>query len=418
MEILEAIKGRRSIRKFKGKMPKDSLIASVIDAAQWAPSACNKQLWEFIVVKDQETKNKLVDIAKAVPFLRNAPVAIYVTYPSEVNSVNDANIQSVSAAVQNMLLMAHAKGLGAVWVSACGNRKKAKQILSVPSNYLIVCAVLLGYSDEKPNPPARRAINELIHENRFNGKKIKFEFGKLESVDKLMDFRARGIRATSQAVDISHALGSISKAAAKNELEIALRKISKDDAVLDVLGYAGVYTLELLRHLKQIYTYETCDDIISFITNRKKTLSIKGDLNIKKSSLNKIPYNDSFFSQVTCFQKINLNPKPTELLHEINRVLKKNGRLVLSFVNSSSSYGVAYLYYTKVLGNTYIINEGPMIPMTLGKVKNLLAKSGFRIEKITGLGFLPERLGGKLLARIKTKMFARISPFIVIEAVK
>ena len=103
MGIFETIKKRRSVRSFKRKPVESFKIKKIIDAGQWAPSACNKQMWEFVVVKNKLIKNKLVEFG-AVRFMKDAPVVIYVLYPKKVNPERYANIQSASAAAQNMLL--------------------------------------------------------------------------------------------------------------------------------------------------------------------------------------------------------------------------------------------------------------------------------------------------------------------------
>ena len=126
--LLKIIKSRRSIRNFQKTSVSQEDIKILVDAATWAPSACNKQLWEFICVEEETIREKLVDIAGAQPQIRRAPCVLYVTYPSNVTK-RAANIQSASAAIQNLSLCASAMGLGTVWVEACGDPKIVKKCL-------------------------------------------------------------------------------------------------------------------------------------------------------------------------------------------------------------------------------------------------------------------------------------------------
>ncbi|HJO06791.1 MAG TPA: nitroreductase family protein, partial [Chloroflexota bacterium] len=104
MELREALVGRRTVRRFLDRpVPRDT-VEQLIDAARWAPSACNLQLWEFVVVDDPELR---AAIASETRFIELAPVAIFATYSHEYTRENYAWVQSAAAAIQNMMLMAH-----------------------------------------------------------------------------------------------------------------------------------------------------------------------------------------------------------------------------------------------------------------------------------------------------------------------
>src|SRR3989344_1086371 len=222
MELIKSIKGRRSIRRFKKKKLPLKVVRELIDAATYAPTACNKQLYEFVIVDKQPLKNRLVDEAGAVEFFRNAPVVVYVLYSNRVTKENFANYQSAAAAVQNMLLVAYAKGIGACWSSACGDRDKLRKILDISPYMDIVCAVPMGYPDENPQPPPKKKTDHMIHYNKFKSRHQKYDTRSITNwtLKQLEEFRTAGIRATSPAVDIKHALGPISLKAFKNELDI------------------------------------------------------------------------------------------------------------------------------------------------------------------------------------------------------
>ena len=114
MTLEEAIYGRRSIRKFNDKEVPELLIRSLIDAAIHAPSACNLQGWKFLVVRKGDRKVFHNEI------LFHAPAIIFVAYKNDANSTTGTlhkdYVQSAAAAIENLLLMAYNKGLGACWI--------------------------------------------------------------------------------------------------------------------------------------------------------------------------------------------------------------------------------------------------------------------------------------------------------------
>jgi nitroreductase len=173
MEVFQAISQRRSIRKFKEKEVSDSLIMKIIQAGIWAPSAGNLQSWEMILVKDPETRKKLSEAAYMRDFISKAPVVMVACINKSVCSmvygargVELYSIQDVSCALENMLLMAHARGLGACWVGAF-DEQEVIDLLRIPSQLRPVALVPLGYPDEKPYPPPRRDVDDFLHFERY-----------------------------------------------------------------------------------------------------------------------------------------------------------------------------------------------------------------------------------------------------------
>ena len=93
----------------------------VIEAGMWAPSACNLQNWKFIVIDNQNLKEKLVDWGAAI-FIKHAPMAILVLYDNRTANIEyQDHIQSAAAAIQNMLLAAISLELGTCWI--CQNQQ-------------------------------------------------------------------------------------------------------------------------------------------------------------------------------------------------------------------------------------------------------------------------------------------------------
>lgn len=173
MDIFEAISQRRSIRKFKEEDVDDEVIRKIIEGGIWAPSAGNLQSWEVIQVKNPETKEKLCEAAYMRDFISKAPVILVVCGNQQVSgAIYDKRgvelycIQDAACAAQNMLLTAHAMGLGACWVGAF-NEQRVSELLDLPSYLRPVSLVTVGFPDEKPYPPPRRDMEEFLHLERY-----------------------------------------------------------------------------------------------------------------------------------------------------------------------------------------------------------------------------------------------------------
>lgn len=173
MDVFEAIKGRRSIREFtKQDVPKDS-VEKIIDAARMAPSAGNIQPWEFVVVRDSQTKRKIAEAALDQMFIATAPVVIIVCAHLRRSAQGYGSrgeklyvIQDTAAATENILLVAYVLGLGTCWIGAF-EEDKVKEILELPLEVRPVAIIPIGYPAEKLSPPPRRSLDEIIHADKF-----------------------------------------------------------------------------------------------------------------------------------------------------------------------------------------------------------------------------------------------------------
>jgi nitroreductase len=173
LDVLEAIKSRRSIRAYTGEKVSDEKVRTLMDAARWAPSAGNIQPWEFVVVSDPVTKRKLSAAALDQTFIEEAPVVMVVCANEDRSSwrygrrgVNLYCLQDTAAAVQNMLLAACALGLGACWIGAFRD-EEVERILKAPEAVRPVAIVPVGHPAEKPSAPQKRPVGEIAHYESF-----------------------------------------------------------------------------------------------------------------------------------------------------------------------------------------------------------------------------------------------------------
>ncbi len=205
MDLFDAIRGRRSIRKFKQDQVPEEDIRRMIEAATLAPSAGNKQMWKFIAVSNKQILKemaeavikKLDDFAslpegkpyrdsieaakKWSAFFCEAPVTIVVLgerYRSTIDEIMEKrgaslaeidelrqrpDIQSIGAAIQNLCLSAYAMGYGTCWMSApCIAGFEIKEILGVKPPWEVIALVPVGIPDESPAARPRKPLEEVL----------------------------------------------------------------------------------------------------------------------------------------------------------------------------------------------------------------------------------------------------------------
>jgi len=173
LDLFEAIKHRRSIRAYTRREVLDKEVEKLIDAARWAPSAGNIQPWEFVIIRDTKTKQRLAAAALDQTFIEEAPVVIVVCVDEARSNWGYGNrgvslycLQDTAAAIQNILLAAHALGLGTCWIGAF-REELVKRILNTPLNIRPVAIIPVGHAAEKPESPSRRALKKIIHYETF-----------------------------------------------------------------------------------------------------------------------------------------------------------------------------------------------------------------------------------------------------------
>lgn len=171
MDVFEAIKGRRSIRKFKqGKVSRD-LIEKILDAARWAPSGGNIQPWKFIVVDDEKVLERIKSVS---PGLFGDPPALIVICSEKERAFKVGGklardyltIADCSMAAQNMCLAAYALGLGSCIVKSFSSIG-IKEILEIPEGIEPELIVTIGWPDITPSPPPRKSIEEITYLNKY-----------------------------------------------------------------------------------------------------------------------------------------------------------------------------------------------------------------------------------------------------------
>lgn len=171
MDVFEAIATRRSIRRYTGEEVDDDEIGTMIKAGQDAPSAGNLQARDFIIIRDPSVKERLGDASLRQPQVYNADVVIGVCANVPRSAIRYGSrgklysIQDATASVQNMLLTAHALGLGCCWIGAFDD-DEVTQILGLPEGVLPIALITVGRPAERPRKPPR-FTTENVHWERW-----------------------------------------------------------------------------------------------------------------------------------------------------------------------------------------------------------------------------------------------------------
>ena len=165
MDAIECLKTRRSVRVYQDQPVPREIIEDIVDCGRLAATAINIQPWSFVVVVDAEMRKTIAEMTDHGKFVAQAPVCICVFCLDSKYCLEDG-----SAATQNILNATRAHGLGSCWVA--GDKKeyapKIGQLLGLPSDYKLISIVPMGYPNEQPTP-AKKALSEVIHWERFGG---------------------------------------------------------------------------------------------------------------------------------------------------------------------------------------------------------------------------------------------------------
>ena len=163
MNLEKLILERRSVRYFNKRQVNEGDIQTVLKAAIWAPSGLNNQPWRFKVVRDDIEKDKLAGFTKYAYIIKGAPVSICVFLDKTAVYNREKDILAIGACIQNMLLQAHAIGLGSGWLGEILNKKEeVREFLNVQADYELMAVVSLGYPKEKPGKGSRKKMESFV----------------------------------------------------------------------------------------------------------------------------------------------------------------------------------------------------------------------------------------------------------------
>jgi len=171
LEVLEAIRTRRTIRKFKSEPVSDDLVEKVLEAGRWAPTGSNLQPWRFVVIKNQAILDMIRKVSPG--YLGATPMAIAVCSDKATAHAKGGKlgrdyltIADCSMAAENMLLAAHALGLGACPVKSF-SIAAVKEILELPEGIEPELILMIGYPDETPPVPPKHPLDKIAFLDKY-----------------------------------------------------------------------------------------------------------------------------------------------------------------------------------------------------------------------------------------------------------
>lgn len=166
MEVMEAIRTRRSVRKYAPDPIPDEKLDIVLEAARLAPTACNYQPFKLIIVKDDATRQRLIEACAGQKFIAEAPVIIVgcafedKAYQRQAGSYSSFAID-LSIVFDHITLAAVDQGLATCWIGAF-DEQSVRDVVGVPQNVRVVALTPLGVPADDPAMPPRKDIEELV----------------------------------------------------------------------------------------------------------------------------------------------------------------------------------------------------------------------------------------------------------------
>ena len=162
-QVAELIKTRRSVRRYSGGQVSDDQVAAILEAGRWAPSGLNNQPWRFAVVRDEGLKDAIGQQTRYTKVVQGAEllIAVFIHTPSMYHEVKD--YQSMGACLQNMLLMVHGLGLGAVWLGEIlKNADQVREILGLDDELELMAVLAVCRPGDAKAASSRKPLADLM----------------------------------------------------------------------------------------------------------------------------------------------------------------------------------------------------------------------------------------------------------------
>ena len=169
MDVMTAIRTRRSIRSYQDRPIEEEKLRLVLEAGRLAPSASNRQEWRFVVARESDTRRKLAVAANNQGFVGEA-AAVIVACATETQRVMSGGEKAypvdLAIAVDHITLKATEEGLGTCWIGAF-QQERVKEILGIPEEVRVVAVLPIGYPDHQPQASPRKPFDEVVAFERW-----------------------------------------------------------------------------------------------------------------------------------------------------------------------------------------------------------------------------------------------------------
>lgn len=165
MSLVDVVLSRRSIRRYEEKKVPRDVLEKILEAGRLAPSAGNRQPWHFIVVTDDEIKQKLSH-RKWTWFVKDSAFTVVgCGYTGDAYSRRKSTIDT-AIALQNMVIAALALGVGSCWIGDF-EQKEVKKLFNIPQDWKVIALVSFGYPTEQPESKRRKPLEEIVSYDKF-----------------------------------------------------------------------------------------------------------------------------------------------------------------------------------------------------------------------------------------------------------
>lgn len=163
MDVLKAIRTRRSIRRFRSDDVSDESIDKILEAGIWAPSGMDNQPWRFAVIRDRTLKSEIGQWSVRTKIFETAPVVIPVFLDHTVSYDVIKDVQAMGACLQNMLLAIHNLGLAGLWIGEIRkHREKVRVLCGAPEKYELMAIIVVGHGAGKLAEGKRKGLDKVV----------------------------------------------------------------------------------------------------------------------------------------------------------------------------------------------------------------------------------------------------------------
>lgn len=404
MDLLESIKERSSVRSYTGERVPRDVIKQLIEYALWAPSSCNLQLTEYIIIDDQTL---IKELAQEVTGKFNwASTYIVFIYDTRFTVKRGASLVSLGASMQNILLSALEFGLSACPMAGFSRDEKLKKILKIPDFYDVALLMSLGYAKDKTKIRNRIPSESTLHLNKYESKQSTLNdsetLGKW-TIGDLINYRQR--MAPVYLYNNRFRLQTFSEDIYAKVLEIFKEEVRKNNKnggkLLDLVSYDSYFIKQLvasnfegeihasdyIRHVQDVLREEFPNIMVHHIDPDHS-------LDSEKS-----------FDVITFIHKVEFSVDLPELFHQSVKVLNKGGIFFITTTNDP--FYVRIVRKVRRLKNKYVDREvtnvyenspyykiGPFKQLRSKEIDRLLEKEGIQKvnsgkKKLRGVGYLP-----------------------------
>ena len=169
MDVMEAIRTRRSVRGYKAEPIPQETLDQVLEAFRLAPSANNEQPWKLIVVSEAEVRKKVAEVCWNQTFIAEAPIVLVacgLPNQSQIGGQITSVWVDVAIAVDHLTLAARSLGLGTCWIGAF-EEDGLKKLLGIPKDVRVVAVTPLGYPRREGGTARRKPIREVVCRERY-----------------------------------------------------------------------------------------------------------------------------------------------------------------------------------------------------------------------------------------------------------